>query len=58
MVTLRQAREDGKLDEFIAEREAENRDPGDEAAFNRAVEAMARTSRATPRASKKASRDG
>lgn len=55
MPNLRQAREQCKLDEFIAEREAET---GDEAAFNRAVASMARTSKAAPAASKKHNRGG
>lgn len=56
MTTLRKAREEGKLEEFVAEREAEAK-PGNEAAFNRAIASMARTSKAVPEASKKASRD-
>ncbi len=59
MTTLKVAREEGKLDEFIAEREAEAKPKrGDADAFNRAVEAMAQTSKATPKASKKGSRGG
>lgn len=55
MTTLRDARNQGKLDQFIAEHEADP--PGDEAAFNRAVEAMAGKSKATPEASPPADRD-
>jgi hypothetical protein len=45
MTTLKQALKDGKLDQFIAEREAEQGDPE---AFNRAVQAMAE-SKAVPK---------
>lgn len=48
MTNLKQALKDGKLDQFIAEREAENGDPD---AFNRAVQAMARKSKEAPKAS-------
>ncbi len=49
MTTLKQAREQGKLDQFIKEHEA---DPeGDEEAFNRAVQAMAQKSKEAPKAS-------
>lgn len=48
MTTLRQAREQGKLDQFIAEHDA---DTGDEAAFNATLLAMAGTSKAEPEAS-------
>jgi hypothetical protein len=48
MTNLRQAREQGKLDQFIKEREAEKGDPK---AFNRAVRAMARKSKEAPKAS-------
>jgi hypothetical protein len=43
MTTLREAREKGKLEEFIAEREAET---GDCAALDRTVSSMARKSEA------------
>ena len=50
MTTLKEAREKGKLDEFIKEHE---RDPeGDEETFNRAVRAMGQKSKATPKASR------
>ncbi|MDB5696683.1 MAG: hypothetical protein JWN21_2226 [Sphingomonas bacterium] len=52
MTTLKEAREQGKLAEFIAEREAEQAPDGDEAAFNRALVSMARTSKEAPAASK------
>ena len=55
MTTLREARDKGKLDQFIKEHEAET---GDEDALNRAVRSMAGTSKATPKASKKGSRGG
>lgn len=48
MTTLKQALKDGKLDQFIAEREAEQGDPE---AFNRAVQAMAQKSKVVPKAS-------
>lgn len=49
MTNLKEAREQGKLDQFIKEHEA---DPeGDKEAFNRAVRAMARKSKAVPKAS-------
>lgn len=54
MTTLREAREEGKLDEFAKAREGET---GDADAFNRAVTSMARKSKATPVASKKGNRD-
>lgn len=58
MTTLREARDKDDLERFIAEREAEQVKPADEAAFNRAVEAMARTSKATPATSKRRNRGG
>lgn len=57
MTTLRKAREEGKLEEFVAEHEADAK-PGNEAAFNRAVTSMAQTSKAIPASSSKAFRDG
>ena len=53
-ITLADAVRHGKLDQFIAEhREVK----GDEQAFNRAVEAMARTSKEARPASPKAGSD-
>lgn len=49
MTTLKQARESGKLDQFAKDREANP--PGDEEAFNRALQSMAGTSKAVPEAS-------
>lgn len=49
MDTLRQARDQGKLDQFAKERE--NDPPGDEALFNATLQAMAGTSKAVPEAS-------
>ena len=49
MANLREAREQGKLDQFAADREADA--PGDEEAFNRAFQSMAGTSKAVPEAS-------
>ncbi len=48
MTTLRQARDEGKLDQFIAEHDA---DTGDADAFNATLQAMAGTSKAAPEAS-------
>ena len=46
MTTLREARESARLDQFIAEHEA---DPvGDEAVFNATLALMAGTSKAVP----------
>lgn len=50
MNTLRQARYTGKLDQFAADHEADA--PGDEAAFNRALESMAGKPKEAPAASK------
>lgn len=48
MTTLKQARESGNRDQFVKEHEA---DPeGDQAAFNRAVRAMAQRSKAAAKA--------
>ena len=49
MSTLRQAREEGKLDQFVADRETNP--PGDEEAFNRALQSMAGKSKEAPEAS-------
>ena len=49
MSTLREAREQGKLDQFAKDRETAA--PGDEAAFNRALQSMAGKSKAVPAAS-------
>ena len=49
MTNLRKAREEGKLDQFAADHEADA--PGDEEAFNRAFQSMAGTSKAVPEAS-------
>ena len=46
MTTLRKARDEGKLDQFIADRGADA--PGDETAFNATLQAMAGTSKAVP----------
>lgn len=50
MMSLRQARESGKLDQFAKDRDAAA--PGDEAAFNRALQSMAGKSKAVPATSK------
>lgn len=49
MTTLKEARDTGKLDQFIAEHETDS--PGDEALFNATLQAMAGTSKAAPAAS-------
>ena len=53
MTTLREARDNGKLDQFIAEREAEAAPAGDAKAFNRTLAAMAESKKAGPKASKR-----
>lgn len=47
-ISLKEARDQGKLGDFIAEREGET---GDEAAFNRALASMAGKSKEAPEAS-------
>jgi hypothetical protein len=55
MTTLKQAREQGKLAEFLRERRD---DPtGDPDAFNRALQSMAGTSKEAPEASSPAAPD-
>lgn len=54
MITLKQAVETGKLDQFIAEHPEVR---GDEEAFNRAVQAMAQTSKEARPASPKGGSD-
>lgn len=54
-LTLSKARAEGKLDQFIAEREPEN---GDEAAFNRLFESMAGKSKEASEASSPDECDG
>ena len=49
MESLKQARDQGKLDQFAKDHEADA--PGDEAAFNRALQSMAGKSKAVPGAS-------
>ena len=51
MTNLRKARDEGKVEQFAADREADP--PGDEEAFNRAFQSMAGTSKAVPEASSK-----
>lgn len=59
MTTLKEARQRGQIDQFIKEREADAEPKkGDADAFSRAVEAMAQTSKAAPKASKKGNRGG
>lgn len=49
MATLKQARDSGNLDQFAKDHEADA--PGDEEAFNRALQSMAGTSKEAPAAS-------
>ena len=49
-LSLADARKQGKLDQFAAERDVNA--PGDEAAFNRALQSMAGKSKAVPATSK------
>ena len=56
MTSLKQARDQGKLDQFIKEHE---RDPqGDADQVNRTLKAMAQKSKAAPKASGRGNRDG
>lgn len=50
MTTLRKARDEGKLDQFVKEHDADP--PGDEAALIATLESMAGKSKAVPEASK------
>lgn len=50
MKNLKEARKQGKLDEFIKQHEVDPK--GDPEAFNRALASMAGTSKATPATSK------
>ncbi len=49
-MTLTEARREGKIEQFIAEREGA--ETGDAATFNRALASMAGTSKEAPEASK------
>lgn len=53
---LRKAREQGKLDQFANEHDADA--PGDETAFNRALQSMTGRSKEAPAASKPEHGDG
>ena len=54
MTTLKEARADNRLNEFIAERETEaSSRHGDADTLNRVVEAMAKTPRVVPRSSRR-----
>ena len=46
MTTLKQARDAGKIDQFAKERD--EAPPGDETAFNRALQSMAGKSKSVP----------
>jgi hypothetical protein len=50
MTTLREAIEQGKIDRFIAEREAEDQSPADRKAFDKTVKSMAGKSSKAPKA--------
>lgn len=54
MTNLKQARESGKLGQFIKEHKGEQGDP---AAFNRTVASMAQTSPEVPKASDRSDHD-
>lgn len=58
MTTLKQARAEGKIDQFIAEREAEGVAKGDVAAFNHGLRSMAGKSPEAPQASSPRNRGG
>jgi hypothetical protein len=58
MTTLKEAREKGKLAEFIAEREAEGQAPGDAKKTDALIRRIAETPTVSPRAWKRAARDG
>lgn len=58
MTTLKEARDKGKLKEFIVEREAEAKGTGDRAAFDKTVAAMAGKSKRVPGTSKKGKSGG
>jgi len=51
MTSLRKARDNGQIEQFAKDRDADA--PGDERAFNRALASMAGKSRAVPAASKR-----
>mgnify|MGYP001446101500 CR=1 FL=1 len=55
MTNLKEARNQGKLDKFIKEHEADSE--GDKEAFNRTLKAMARKSPATRKASPRSNPD-
>lgn len=56
MTTLKEARDKGRLDQFIAEHKTDA--PGDGDALDRTLTAMAGTSKSTPGTSKRRRRDG
>lgn len=58
MTTLKEAREKGELDKFIAEREAEGQAPGDAVKGDVLIRRIAETPTVSPRALKRAARDG
>lgn len=56
MTTLKQAREQDKLDQFIKEREAEAKTKGDVEALNRGLHSMAGKSKEVPQTSSRPAR--
>lgn len=50
MTSLREARDNGRINQFAADHEADA--PGDEDAFNRALASMAGKSKSAPKTSK------
>jgi hypothetical protein len=56
MTTLRKARDEGKLEQFAEDHDADP--PGDEALFNATLQAMAGKSKAAPEASSPDAPDG
>ena len=54
MTSLKQARENGKIDQFVKQHKGEQGDP---ATFNRTVVSMAQTSPAAPKASDRPDHD-
>ena len=58
MTTLKEARAKGELEKFITEREAEGQAPGEAAKTDALIRRIAETPTVSPRASKRAARDG
>jgi hypothetical protein len=58
MTTLKEAREKGKMDQFIKEREAEAKAEGDAEALNRGLRSMVEKSKEAPKTSSRRGRGG